>query len=453
MAIKQLEVQDILEVLQDAIAERKTDRVRDVLRQASPDDAARALDALTPLQLATIVTLLGDEQLADLLENFERFDAARLLLKLSRSQAADVLEEMDPDDAVDVVEELGPSAEAILIEMEAPEAEDIRELMAYPPESAAGLMTKEVVTLSPDLTAEQALLAIRRVAQEAETIYYVYVTDHTGKLLGVLALRDLVLAAPNTPISQLTRRDLVKVRADADQEVAARLLTDRGLLAIPVVDENDRLLGIITSDDVADVLEEEATEDITRLGGSEPLDEPYLRSSILTLVQKRVIWLLVLFAGGTLTANVLSHHQATLDQVVALQIFIPLLIGTGGNVGSQIVTTVVRAMGVGEVRLQDLARVLRKELAVGALIGTIMAAAAFAQSWILGIEWHVGMVVAVTACLIVLWTATVSAILPPILRRVGVDPAVVSAPFITTLVDATGLLLYLNIARAILGIR
>jgi magnesium transporter len=325
-------------------------------------------------------------------------------------------------------------------------------LMAYPPESAAGLMTREVVTLSPDLTAEQALVAIRRVAQEAETIYYVYVTDQAGKLLGVLALRDLVLAAPNTPISQLTRRDLVKVRADADREVAARLLTDRGLLAIPVVDENDRLLGIITSDDVADVLEEEATEDITRLGGSEPLDEPYLHSSVATLVRKRVVWLLLLFVGGALTSNVLHHFATTLDQVVALTFFIPLLIGTGGNVGSQIVTTLVRAIGVGEVRLQDLPRVLRKELIVAMLIGVIMAAAALVRAWTLGVEWHLGMVVAVTACFIVLWAATVSAVIPLVLRKMGVDPAVVSAPFLSTLVDATGLFLYLTIARVMLGI-
>lgn len=453
MAIEAAELQDVRTRVLDAIANRRADRLRSTLRDLTPGDAASALDELDPTRLAAVFTLLGDEQLAEVLEDFDSGDAARLLLKLSRAQAADVLEEMDPDDAVDVVEELEPDeAEAILIEMEAPEAQDIRELLAYEPESAAGFMTQEVVTVSPNVTVEQALVAIRRVAEEAETIYYVYVTDNANHLLGVISLRDLVLSAPNTPISQITKRDVVRVQADADREVAARLLADRGLLAVPVVDAQERLLGIITSDDVADVLEEEATEDITRLGGSQPLDQPYLRSGVLTLVQKRVVWLLVLFVGGALTTNVLSQFEDTLHSVVALTFFIPLLIGTGGNVGSQIVTTLVRAMGLGEVRLRDLGRVLRKELLVALCIGTIMAGVGYLRSVMLGVDVQIGMIVAVTAAVVVLWAATVSAILPLLLRRAGVDPAVVSAPFITTLVDATGLFIYLTIARTVLGI-
>jgi magnesium transporter len=411
------------------------------------------LDSLAPTELGAVVTLLGEEQLAELLENMAAMDAAALVLKLGRAQAADVLERMAPDDAADVVEELDRNeAEAILVAMGAPEAADVRLLLAYPPQSAAGLMTQEMVTISPQLSAEEALAAIRQVAREVETIYYVYVTDEDDRLVGVLSLRELVLAPPETSIGELVQRDLLSVRADADQEVAARLLADRGLLAIPVVDDCDRLLGIVTADDAADVLEEEATEDIERLGGSEPLERPYLRTSVRTLVWKRVRWLLVLFVAEAYTGSVLRHYEDTLAAAVSLAFFIPLLIGTGGNTGSQITTTLTRALAVGDVRFGDMFRVLRKELAAALFLGMIMALATVLRAWTLGVEVQIGMVVAVTAASIVLWSAAVAAVLPLVLRRFGIDPAVVSAPLITTVVDGTGLIIYFSVANWLLGL-
>ena len=398
------------------------------------------------------MTRLGDEALADIVAELDAFDAARLLGKLGRAQAADVLEEMDPDDAADVMGELDPSqAEAILQEMEQEEAQDVRELLNYPPESAAGIMTPDFVAVAPYLTADEALAQLGRVAEEAETIYYVYVTDpSTGRLLGVLSLRSLVLSPRWKLVSQLMYTDVTRIRADADQETAARLLDKHNYLALPVVDDADRLLGIITADDAADVLLEEAGEDIERLGGSQPLDEPYLRASIFHLFRKRVIWLLVLFVGGAFTGSVLSHFEETLDQVVALTFFIPLLIGIGGNVGSQTVTTLVRAMGVGEVQFRDIVRVFWREAAVGVLLGLVMGAVTYTRAWILGVGWEIGPVVAVTALFIVVWAAMVAAVLPLILHRLQIDPAVVSAPFISTLVDGTGLFLYFTIAGLML---
>ena len=216
------------------------------------------------------------------------------------------------------------------------------------------------------------------------------------------------------------------------------MLADRGLLAIPVVDEDDRLLGIITADDATDVLEEEATEDIERLGGSEPLERPYLRTSVRTLVWKRVRWLLVLFVAEAYTGSVLRHYEDTLAAAVSLAFFIPLLIGTGGNTGSQITTTLTRALAVGEVRFEDLSRVLRKELAAALVLGVVMALATVLRAWTLDVEVQIGMIVAVTAASIVVWSAAVAAVLPLVLRRFGIDPAVVSAPLITTVVDGPG---------------
>jgi magnesium transporter len=426
------------------------------LRAAPPHELAEALSELGPSELGRLFTRFGDEALAELIAELEPFDAARLLGKLSRAQAADVLEEMDPDDAADVVEELVPhEAEAILVEMEQAEAADVRELLSYPADSAAGIMTPDFVALEPELTADEALVRLRRVAEEAEQIYYVYVTEpFIGRLLGVLSLRNLVLSRPWTPIRELMVADVARVRADADQETAARMLDQRNLIALPVVDEDDRLLGIITADDAADVLLEEAGEDIERLGGSQPLEEPYLRASVWHMVRKRAPWLLVLFLGGAYTASVLEFFSDTLSELVALSFFIPMLIGTGGNVGSQTVTTLVRAMGVGEVDFGDLLRVLRREVIVGAILGVLMGGIAFLRAVMLGrdVALTVGPVVGLSAMLIVIWAACVAAILPLVLHRLRIDPAVVSAPFITTLVDGTGLFLYFTVARLLLGL-
>jgi magnesium transporter len=245
-------------------------------------------------------------------------------------------------------------------------------------------------------------------------------------------------------------RDPIRVRAEADQETAARLLVDHNLLALPVVDEDDRLVGIITQDDVADILEEEATEDIERLGGSQPLDTPYRLAGVGLLLRRRIGWLLFLFVAGLMTSQVLDVFNEQLERDDALKLFIPLIIGIGGNVGSQTVTTLVRAIGVGEVDLRDVGWVLAKEMSVGLLAGLIMGVAGFLRAG-LGEGVALGIIVGGTIVCVTIWSATVAAVLPLVLRRLRVDPAVVSAPLITTLVDATGLLIYLSIAGFVLS--
>ena len=420
-----------------------------VLRGMSAEDLAEALHTLGPVELAALFTRLGDEALADLLAELDAHDAARLITKLSRAQAADVLEEMDPDDAAEVVAELRPeAAEAVLIEMEPTDAQDVRALMSYPEDSAGRLMTPDFVALGPELSANEAMIVLRTIAEQVETIYYSYVTEpDTDRLLGVLSLHRLVLARPTTPIGELMIRDPIKVRVDANREEAARLLDQHHLLAIPVVDADDRLLGIITADDAAEVLLEEAGEDIERLGGSQPLEEPYLRASISHLFRKRIIWLLFLFVAGAYTGNVLTHFQDTLQQVIGLAVFMPLLIGTGGNTGSQTVGLLVGAMRAGEVDFQDLWHVFQRELVVGLLLGVVMALAMYVRAWTLGVGADVGNVAALTILCIVVWAAGVAAVLPLLLHRLHLDPAVVSAPLITTLVDGTGLLIYFTLAQ------
>ncbi len=429
--------------------EATAELIEELVRTGELTDILETLSTSTQRQLAA---LLQDSERAELLENMDPTDAAEIVSSLTVDQAARVLESVDADNAVDIVLEIPPAfAEQVLIAMDAETAEDIRDLLIYPPDSAGGRMTPAFVSVDPHLRADQTVVALRQVAQEAETINYVYVTDGEDQLLGVLSLRNLVLSPPDRLVEDLMVRDAVSVPVMADQEFAARTLNEHNLLAIPVVDEAGRLLGIITADDVADILELEATEDIERLGGSQPLDEPYLGASVFLLWRKRIVWLLLLFFGAAYTTTVLQFFETELNAAVALAFFIPLLIGTGGNVGSQVVTTIVRAMAVENIRLGDIGRVVLKEARVGLMLGGVMALVMFGRAVMLRTGFDIAIIVASGVFLVVCWAAIVGSALPLVLRRIGVDPAVVSAPFISTLVDGTGLIIYFMIARAVLS--
>jgi magnesium transporter len=435
------------------IADGNPAAAAEMARAMRPAELAELLVRLGPAELARIEPYLGTERLADAVAELDPTEAARLLVRFSHADAADILEEMEPDDAVDVVEELRDGeAERILAEMTTEDAAEIRELMAYSWDTAGGRMTPEFVAISPEITVAAAMRLIRTQAPSAETIYYIYVTDRQDHLVGVVSLRDLVVADPQQPIADIMRREVISLAADLDQEEAARILTEHDLLALPVVDGLGRLVGVITADDVADVLEEEATEDIEKLGGSQPLDEPYMTASIFHLFRKRIIWLLVLFIGALQTSTVISLFSTELDRVVELTFFIPLLIGTGGNVGSQIVTTVVRAMAVGEVGFSEVWRVLRREILVSLCVGGVMGVATFIRAETMFVTIRVALTAGLAALFICLWSASVAAVLPMFLRRIRQDPAVMSAPFISTLVDGTGLLIYFLIARFIIGL-
>jgi magnesium transporter len=437
--------------LQQLIREREQEGVRGLAERVGPADWADLIPQLDANEVAVLLQWLPDEEIPEIFEELDPSIAASILRTLSANEAAVVLGGMDPDDAADVVEALPDEAvDQILVRMKAEDAAEIRELAGHEPDTAGGIMTPEFVAVSRDARASEAIAAIRRLVDEAETVSYVYVVDAERHLLGVLSLYRLMLSAADTPVVELMAPTTVRVEASADQETAARLLTDRNLLAIPVVDAEDHLLGIITEDDIADVIEAEATEDIERLGGSQPLEVPYRIASVPLLFRKRIGWLLLLFVAEAYTGTVLRDFSDELSAVVALSFFIPLLIGTGGNVGSQTVTLIVRAMALGEVTLRDVAWIVFKEVRVGLLMGAVMAIVAFGRASILGVGADVGLVVAVTILAICLWSATVAAVLPLALRRLRIDPAVVSAPLITTLVDGTGLIIYFQIARVLL---
>ena len=437
--------------IQQLIREREREGIRGLADRVGPSEWADLIPELDPGEIAVLLQWLPDDEVPQVFEELDPATAASILRTLTQPEAAAVLEGMDPDDAADVLENLPETdVDQILIRMKAEDAAEIRRLAGYEPDTAGGLMTPEFVAVEATATSGQAIAAIRHLVDEAETVSYVYVIDGERHLLGVLSLYRLLLSPTDTPVIELMAPTTVRVRASADQETAARLLTDRNLVAIPVVDDEDHLLGIITEDDVADVLEAEATEDIERLGGSEPLNQPYRLATVPLLVRKRIGWLLLLFVAEAYTGSVLREFQDELTNVVALSFFIPLLIGTGGNIGSQTVTLIVRAMALNEVSLRDIAWIVLKELRVGIALGVVMALVAFGRAALLGVGTDIGLVVSASILAICLWSATVAAALPLVLRRLRVDPAVVSAPLITTLVDGTGLIIYFEIARLVL---
>jgi magnesium transporter len=315
-------------------------------------------------------------------------------------------------------------------------------------------MTTEFVRLSPGMTVGEALKHLRAVAREKESIYACYVMEpDTGRLLGAVSLRDLVMAEMSSPLPDVMRRKPVTVSATDDRELVAQKIAKYNLLAVPVLEQDGRVVGFVTVDDVIDVMVEEQTEDILRMAAVEPgLDKPYFDNPMWRVVRKRVGWLLLLFVGGTLTGTVLRHFEGELSAVVALSFFIPMLIGTGGNAGAQTVMTVIRSLALSEIRFRDAWKVVLREALTGLTVGLMIATAALGQALLTGASLTLAITVALTMLAICLWSTAVGALIPLLAQRVGLDPAVLSAPLITTMVDATGLVIYFLIAKTVLGL-
>ncbi len=440
------------------------DRVRTLLAEERYEEAAALLEELHPADVAEIFEELEEEEQALLLKHMDPQVSADVLEELHEEEAAEIVEdlpdttltaivdEMEPDEAADLLREMPPDRrQRILAELEDPD--EVRPLLRHPDESAGGLMTTEFLALRRRMTVADALEAVRQLAPSADpdNIFYIYVVDQYGRLVGVVSLYDLIRAEPYELVGHIMDRDVISVRSDVDREEAAAIFARYDLLSLPVVDEEGRLMGIITSDDIMDVLEEEATEDIQRLGGSEPLDKPYLDTSPLEVTRKRVGWLLLLFVTASLTGTVMKLFQSDLARHIELTYFIPLLIGTGGNAGSQTTATIIRALAIGEVELRDALAVLWHEMRVGILLGIVMALVGVIRALTWGTPWPVAQAVATALILLILWATSVGSLMPLVMSKLGIDPAVVSGPFMSTLVDATGLFIYLSTARFILG--
>ena len=428
-------------------------KILELVGPLQPYDVSEILRELDHGEQLKLMGILSTEVGAEALEYLEPEIQYRILHHLHPDLAIPLLKEMSSDAVVDLLLAIHPNQAAALKKW-LPESyrERINTLMTFPENSAGGLATVDYIAVRAGWTVRRTLEHIRKVAREAEVVSYAYVVDAQGRLLGVVSLRDLILADPETPLAEIVNREVISVNAYTDQEEAARILSQYDFVALPVVDKDDRLIGIIAVDDLFDVLKDEATEDIHKLGGSEPLPESYFKTPVRLLYRSRIGWLLILFVAQAFTGSVLKHFEEILSHVVALTFFIPLLTGTGGNTGSQIVATIVRGLAVGEIEFRDIARVLGRELLTGTLLGVTLAAATWLRAYLLDVEVALAPVVALTSFLIVIWSSTVAAVLPLILHRLRIDPAVVSGPFISSLVDTTGLFLYFSIARLFFGL-
>ncbi len=412
-------------------------------------DQADLFNELEDEQQTALLPQLDPEDAADILEELDDEDAADLAVTLPRETLARIIDEMEPDEAADLLGELEPADQEYVLERLEDHAE-VRPLLLHPEDSAGGLMTSEFLALGRRMTVGDALTALRTWKPDAEDIYDVYVVDRFGRPSGTISMRQLLMEDPAALLIDVVETDLVSVLVGTDQEEVARLMARYDLATLPVVDAQGMLAGVITIDDVVDVLEEETTEDFQRFGGTEPLDRPYLDSSVLTVVRKRIGWLLLLFLTETLTGSVLRHFEDEMAAVVSLAFFIPLLIGTGGNAGSQTTSTIIRALAVEDLDKRGLLRPLFHELLVGILLGSVMGVVAYGRAVLWGTGTAVALTVAVSIFAIVVWANVLGSVLPILASRLRIDPTVVSGPAMSTLVDATGLFIYFTVAGVIL---
>lgn len=459
-ASEHVPIQDgLLEELQAKMAEweaqGQVDRryLSECLRSLEPFDIAELLDKLPQAQGQALFSELPIKLAADVLADVEPDTAYYLIKNTPADRIPQVLKQVPGDVITDIVGAIHPRrAEVLLGLMPEEMASQVKDLLKYPPDTAGGRMTIDHIAVRESWTIDQVLAHVRKVGRQVESIPYVYIVDERNRLLGTTTLQDLILSNPQQLVKDVMDEVRVKIQADSDQEEAARLLTDYGIRAVPVVDQSDRLLGMITVDDIIDVIEEETTEDITRLGGSEPLEGGYFSASFSSLFRKRVGWLFLLFIAQSLTGSILKGRSHLLEQVVALSFFIPLLIDTGGNAGGQAATLVIRAMAIGEVTIKDFLWVVFREVRLGLALGAVMAMGTVAQVLLLGGSGKLGLTVAFAIVSIVTLSSSLGGALPMIGRRLGLDPAVFSAPMVTTIVDTTGLILYFAIASLILGL-
>jgi magnesium transporter len=440
--------------LKEALKNGEDERAGVILERLRPYDRAEVVRRLETAEQVRLFAVLPTVLAADIFQELEREEQLQLLMAVGAEKAASILNEMSSDDAADLLAELEfEHRRELLSLLPLEEADELRSLLGYPEQSAGGIMTTELVDFPAHLTVQEAFEELRRVSQEAETIYYVYVVDREKHLVGVVSVRDLILAEPGTRLEEIMIRDVVFARVDDDQEEVARMIERYDLLAVPVVDRRGVLVGIVTVDDVIDVITGEATEDISRLSAlSGPVfgvDD--LRVGTVAAVRKRLPWLVSLLFIGLIAGNIIAQFEETLEAVVILAVFIPMIADMAGNTGTQSLAVVVRGLALGKFRAGQVWRLLRREAGVGMILGAVngIAIALIAGWWQKSVA--LGFVIGFSLWFTLIVATLVGAIVPLILNRFRIDPAVASGPFITTVNDIVGLTIYFSTATALMG--
>lgn len=439
--------------------EKKYVTLRDILVTMNPSDIAAVFDALEEDCLPLLFRLLPKELAADTFVEMET-DAQELLIRgFSDSELKEVLDELYVDDAADLVEEMPANVvRRILSQADQEMRKSINEILRYPENSAGSIMTTEYVSLRPHTTVEQAITRIRRTGVDKETIYTCYVT-HNRMLRGIVTVKDLLLAADDdTPIEEIMTTNVISVHTQDDQEDVAQMFSKYNFLALPVLDSEERMVGIVTFDDAMDVMEDEATEDIEKMAAMLPSEKTYMRSSVWEIFKKRIPWLMLLMVSATFTGLIISGYEQQLGALLCLSAFMPMLMDTAGNAGSQASVTIIRGLSLNDIEFRDILRVIWKEIRVAVVCGIVMAVVCFFKVWLFdgmlmkteGVTMLVAGVVAITLATTVLLSKIVGCTLPMLADKLGFDPAVMASPFITTIVDALSLMIYFRIASALL---
>ncbi len=424
-------------------------------------DVAEFLSELKDNRMPMVFRLLSKEKAAEVFSNLEAPEQERIINSITDSELAGIVEEMYVDDAVDMMEELPANVVKRVMRTATPETRAlINQYLHYPENSAGSIMTSEFVDLKKYMSVKESFARIRRIGEDKETIYVCFVTDAARKLEGVVTVKDLLLADPDTEVDELMDRNVVFATTTEDQESVSEKISDYDLLAIPVVDKEGRLVGIVTVDDIIDVMEQETTEDIEKMAGMMPSDKPYSRTGILEMWKNRVPWLLFLMISATFTSVILTHFEDMLAVQAALVAFIPMLMGTGGNSGAQASTAVIRSLSLGDTEPKDALSVVWKELRVALLCGLTLCLVNFVKMLLLdgmllgndGVTVAVAATVSLSILFIVMFAKVVGSMLPILAEKLGVDPAVMANPLISTMTDAVSLLIYIYIAKLILHI-
>jgi magnesium transporter len=443
----------------ELLAQRRYDQLRAALLEFEPADVADLVDGLEQDQAALVFRLLPRDLAADVFSYLDVDQQQNLITHLGNERVAALINELEPDDRTALLEEMPAEVAQRLIALLTPAERSITQaILGYPEESVGRLMTPDYVRVKPEWTIAQAMEHIRRYGRDAETVNVIYVVDETGKLIDDLRIRQFLLADPQQTVESIMDRKATALNATDDREEAVRLMQHYDRVALPVIDSRGILVGIVTADDVADVAEEEATEDIQKMGGMEALDVPYLETGFGPLLRKRGGWLSFLFLGEMLTATAMGYFEGEIARAVVLALFVPLIISSGGNAGSQACSLIIRAMALGEISIKLWLRVLLREMASGVALGALLGSIAIvrivfwpSRATLYGEHYPlIALTVALSLIGVVTFGTITGSMLPFVLRRLGFDPAAASAPFVATLVDVTGLVIYFTVAATVL---
>ncbi len=453
----------LTETIKKLLEEKKFSTLRDILTTMMPYDIAAVFEELQDEKMPILFRLLPKELAAETFVEMDDETQEFLIHGFSDSELKEVVDELFVDDAVDLIEEMPANVvKRILRSADKDMRKQINELLKYPEDSAGSIMTTEFISLRPDMTAEMAIKRIRRTGVDKETIYTCYVNDENNKLIGITTVKDLLLANDDDVVRDLMEENVISVHTLDDQEQVAQMFSNYDFLALPVVDNEHRTVGIVTIDDAIDVIQEEATEDIEKMAAVLPSDKPYMKTGVFGIYRKRVPWLLILMLSATFTSMIISSFEGVLAQIIVLSSFIPMITGSGGNAGSQASVSVIRALSLGEIEFKSLFKVLWKELRVSILCGLTLGAANFLKLLFFDLRNYgakpgeagspilIALVVSLTLVGTIIMAKLVGSSLPMLAKKVGFDPAVMANPLITTVCDSLSLLIYFAVATSVL---